>query len=60
VTGRNTRDQRFDIVLHSEAVVVRDLPLLPQVRSWLSGLACDFPVADKPTCALAGTSAPCA
>lgn len=30
-TGCNTWDQGFDIVLHGEVVVVRDLPLLQQV-----------------------------
>ena len=30
-TGCNTWDQGFDIMLHGEAVVVRDLPLLQQV-----------------------------
>jgi hypothetical protein len=30
-TGCNTWDEGFDIVLHGEAVVVRDLPLLQQV-----------------------------
>jgi Pyridoxamine 5'-phosphate oxidase len=32
-TGCNTWDKGFDIVLHGEAVVVRDLPLLQQVAN---------------------------
>jgi hypothetical protein len=34
-TGCNTWDEGFDIVLHGEAVVVRDLPLLQQVAGAL-------------------------
>ena len=32
-TGCNTWDQGFDVVLHGEAVIVRDLPLLQQVAA---------------------------
>jgi hypothetical protein len=51
-TGCNTWDQGFDIVLHGEAVIVRDLPLLQQVAdAFLAKYGDDwaFEVADDGT-----------